>query len=163
MSDRWTPRVTVAAVVERDGRFLVIEERVKGRKVINQPAGHLEPGESLHDAVIREALEETRYAFTPEALVGVYRWVSPGDGRTFIRFAFTGSVRGPVDQAPLDGGIHRALWMSREELAQADLRSPLVLACADDHVRGLRIPLEAVRDVDPHLADDPGADEDMLP
>ncbi len=143
---RCSPEVTVAAVVERDGRFLMVEERIKGRLVLNQPAGHLEDGETLVEAAVREAREETAWQFTPEALVGTYLWRSPADGRSFLRFAFSGTVADfRADQA-LDTGIVRALWMSREQLlaAPARLRSPLVMRCIDDYLLGKRQPLDSV-------------------
>src|SRR5579863_3484598 len=87
----WKPDVTVAALIERDGRYLLVEERIRGRMVFNQPAGHLEDGESLVDAVVRETLEETAWRFTPRWLLGIYQWRSP-QGRSTLRFAFTGAV-----------------------------------------------------------------------
>ena len=142
----WNPEVTVAAVVEQDGRFLMVEERIKGRLVLNQPAGHLEDRETLLEAVIRETREETAWRFHPEALVGVYLWRNPVDERSFLRFAFCGTVDDHQPKLPLDIGIVRAVWMSREQLqAQTPrLRSPLVLRCLDDFVRGSRQPLESV-------------------
>lgn len=144
------PDVTVAAVVEREGRFLVVEERAARRIVINQPAGHLERGESLLDAVVRETLEETAFALSPEALVGVYLWHSAGADRTFLRFAFCGSVSGPDPARRLDRSILRVLWLSREQLqARAGvLRSPLVLRCIDDYLAGTRHPLGLLASLD---------------
>jgi 8-oxo-dGTP pyrophosphatase MutT (NUDIX family) len=143
---RWNPDVTVAAVVERDGRFLVVEERIAGRLVLNQPAGHLEDGETLLAAVIRETREETAWRFAPQALVGVYLWRNPDDGRSFLRFAFCGTVDDHQAAQPLDRGIQRALWLSREQLlAQAGrLRTPLVMRCLDDYLLGRRQPLDSV-------------------
>jgi len=142
----WNPEVTVAAVVERDKRFLVVEERIAGRLVLNQPAGHLEEGETLVEAVIRETREETAWRFHPEALVGTYLWRSPADGRTFLRFAFCGTVDDHRAQQPLDTGIQRALWMSHEQLlAQPSrLRSPLVMRCLEDYLLGKRVALDTV-------------------
>lgn len=142
----WSPEVTVAAVVERQGRFLVVEERIGGRLVINQPAGHLEDGETLLEGVIRETREETAWGFTPEALVGTYVWRSPESGRTFLRFAFCGTVADHRPQQPLDAGIVRAAWFSRDQLlAQSSrLRSPMVLRCVEDFVSGRRHPLDSV-------------------
>jgi 8-oxo-dGTP pyrophosphatase MutT (NUDIX family) len=142
----WNPEVTVAAVVHVDGRFLMVEERVSGRMVLNQPAGHLEDRETLLEAAIRETREETAWRFHPEALVGVYLWRNPADGRSFLRFAFCGRVDDHQPGLPLDIGIVRTVWMSREQLhAQpARLRSPMVLRCLDDYLRGSRQPLESV-------------------
>ncbi|MFJ3055803.1 NUDIX hydrolase [Herbaspirillum sp. NPDC087042] len=150
MSEVWKPSVTVAAIIERQSRFLMVEEHSGDGIRINQPAGHLEAGESLLDAVVREALEESAHVFTPTALVGTYlsRNVSSSRGGlsvTYLRFAFAGSVGAPLERA-LDEGILRTLWMTRDELAAcADRhRSPLVLRCVDDYLRGQRAPLELV-------------------
>jgi 8-oxo-dGTP pyrophosphatase MutT (NUDIX family) len=142
----WNPEVTVAAVVERDGRFLVVEERVSGRLVLNQPAGHLEDRETLIEAAIRETREETAWRFTPDALIGTYLWRNPENDRTFLRFAFCGTVDDHAAGQALDEGIVRAVWMSHEQLlAQPGrLRSPLVLRCIDDYLYGQRQPLESV-------------------
>ena len=130
----WNPEVTVAAVVLRAGRFLVVEERIDNKLVLNQPAGHLEPGETLLAAVIREAREETAWRFEPQALVGTYLWRSPRTGRGFLRFAFCGEVDDHRPAQALDRGIVRATWMTSAELAAqpARLRSPLVMRCIDD-------------------------------
>jgi 8-oxo-dGTP pyrophosphatase MutT (NUDIX family) len=143
---RWNPEVTVAAIVELDGRFLMVEERVAGRLVLNQPAGHLEDRETLMEAVVRETREEAAWRFHPEALVGVYLWRSPVTERSFLRFAFCGTVDDHQPKLPLDIGIVRAVWMSHEQLLaqSARLRSPLVLRCLDDYRRGSRQPLESV-------------------
>jgi len=146
----FNPEVTVAAVVERDSRYLLVEERITGRLVLNQPAGHLEDRETLLDAVIREAREETAWHFVPTALVGTYLWRSPDSGRSFLRFAFCGDVDDfRADQA-LDTGIVRAVWLSREQILnqQARLRSPLVLRCIDDYLLGRRQPLDSVSALD---------------
>ncbi len=144
------PDVTVAAVVERDGRFLVVEERAARRVVFNQPAGHLERGESLAAAVIRETLEETAYRLQPEAITGIYLWRHPVIDRTFLRVAFCGSVEGPDPSARLDRCIIRAAWLTRAELEArpARLRSPLVLRCIDDYLAGHRHPLSLLSEVD---------------
>ena len=140
-----TPEVTVAAVVVRHGRFLLVEERIGGQLVLNQPAGHLEDGETLVEAVIRETREETAWRFHPEALVGTYLYRSP-EGRSFLRFAFCGTVDDHRAQQPLDSGILRALWMTHEQmLAQSSrLRSPLVLRCLQDYLLGRRQALDTV-------------------
>ena len=142
----WNPEVTVAAIVEIDGRFLMVEERIAGRLVLNQPAGHLENGESLLEAVVRETREETAWRFRPEALVGTYLWRNPDDGRSFLRFAFCGVVDDHLAQQPLDKGILRTLWITHEQLlAQSSrLRSPLVLRCLQDFLLGKRQPLDSV-------------------
>jgi 8-oxo-dGTP pyrophosphatase MutT (NUDIX family) len=146
---RWSPHVTVAAVAQRRGRYLVVEERIDGEAVINQPAGHLEAGESLLDAVRRETLEETAWQFTPMALLGVYRWVHPGRGTTFLRFAFAGEVQGHNRSRPLDPEVLAVHWLSRTELMQRRhaLRSPQVLACVDDYEAGTRYPLSVLNEV----------------
>ena len=143
---RFRPDVTVAAVVERGGRFLFVEERARGRIVINQPAGHLEDGESLVDAVVRETLEETGWQLRPEALVGIYQWRNPADGRSFLRIAFTGSVLHHEPARPLDEPILRTLWMDRTELQAASgrLRSPMVTRCVEDYLAGRRYPLDTL-------------------
>ena len=149
MTDVWKPSVTVAAIIERDGRFLLIEEQTSDGIRINQPAGHLEPLESLAQAVVRETLEETAYDFTPSALVGTYmaRYVSKRTGKTvtYLRFAFCGEL-GKKHDLPLDHGILRVLWMSRDEVANCvNLRSPQVLECIDDYLHGQRAPLAFLR------------------
>ena len=134
----WKPHVTVAAIVERDGRFLMVEEQSGGRVVFNQPAGHLEPGESLVDACVRETLEETGWRVRPESLVGSYLWVHPETGDTMLRFCFRARCLEFDAQRPLDEGIIRALWMSVDDLRSKNgaLRSPLVMRCVEDSLKG---------------------------
>jgi len=140
--------LTVAAIAERDGRFLFVQERAARRIVLNQPAGHLEDGESLVDAVIRETREETARAFQPSAVTGLYLWRGPG-GRTVLRVAFTGSVGEQDESAALDRSIIRTLWLNRDEAGarSRELRSPLVLQCLDDYLRGVRFPLTLLNHV----------------
>jgi phosphatase NudJ len=131
---RWAPHVTVAAVVQRGEDFLVVEEQPDGHAVVNQPAGHLEPDESLLDAVIREVLEETAYRFEPTGIVGIYQWTVPDTERTYLRFCFAGDVTGPETGLSIDPDICAVHWMSREQVASGALppRSPMVLRCIDD-------------------------------
>lgn len=147
MSDPWKPSVTVAAVIEHEGRFLLVEELAGGRVCLNQPAGHLDPGESLLDAAARETLEETAFAFTPRQLIGVYLWrteAGQGNGATYLRFAFAGTLGAHDAERRLDDGILRALWLTPGEIADhaAAHRSPLVQRCVDDYLHGRRYPLE---------------------
>jgi 8-oxo-dGTP pyrophosphatase MutT (NUDIX family) len=143
---RWRPSVTVAAVIERDGRFLFVEEEANGRRVLNQPAGHLDPGESLAQAVAREVLEETAHRFTPTGLVGIYRWRYDKEDVTFLRFAFLGRVDGVEEGRQLDKEIIAALWLTPVELAarHAEHRSPLVQQCVADYLAGRSFPLDVL-------------------
>jgi 8-oxo-dGTP pyrophosphatase MutT (NUDIX family) len=142
------PDLTVAAVIERDGEFLLVEERVGTRMVFNQPAGHVERGEQLVTAAVRETLEETAWHFKPEALVGVYFWEQPDKQRTFMRFAFTGRVTDHDSTRRLDRGIERAVWMSHDDIVArtSRLRSPMVMRCIEDYIAGQRYPMDLVRD-----------------
>lgn len=139
----WKPSVTVAAVIERDGRFLFVEEIADGRRVLNQPAGHLDPGESLVQACAREVLEETAHRFTPTRLVGVYRWHYPAKDVTYLRFCFSGRLDG-VEARALDKEIVATHWLTLDELKarSAMHRSPLVQKCVEDHLAGRSYPLE---------------------
>jgi 8-oxo-dGTP pyrophosphatase MutT (NUDIX family) len=141
----WRPSVTVAAVIERDGRFLLVEERSEGRLVLNQPAGHLDPGESLAAACAREVMEETAHRFEPTALVGIYRWHYAAQDVTFLRFCFCGTVLGE-EKRPLDKEIVRLHWLTAAEMREraARHRSPLVQQCVDDYLAGRRFPLEVL-------------------
>jgi len=146
----WTPHVTVAAVIEQDGRFLLVQERESGRAVLNQPAGHLEDGESLVTAVIRETLEETGWHFQPEAVIGIYRWRHPVKRITYLRVTFTGpGLRHDIDR-PLDEGIEDTLWLSAGEICRQPemLRSPLVLKSVVDYLAGARYPLSVLADIE---------------
>lgn len=138
----WRPDVTVATIVARDGRFLVVEENVRGELVLNQPAGHLEPDESLLTAARRETLEETGWTVDLEHLVGVYQWRSDS-GEHFLRFTFAARALHHDAQQPLDEGIVRAVWLTRAEIASGNVRprSPMVLRSIDDWLAGQRLPL----------------------
>lgn len=141
----WKPHVTVAAIVQRDGKFLLVEEETEAGLAFNQPAGHLEEGESLLDAVVRETLEETAYHFKPTHLVGVYNWTHPTkDDTTYLRFAFAGELRGYEADRTLDDGIVAARWLTPAEVraAQARHRSPLIQRCIEDFMAGKQAPLE---------------------
>jgi 8-oxo-dGTP pyrophosphatase MutT (NUDIX family) len=139
----WKPSVTVAAVIERDGRFLLVEESIDGRLVLNQPAGHLDPGESLAEACRREVMEETAHHFEPTGLVGIYRWTYPAKETTFLRFCFRGKV-GVTEDRPLDREIVRLHWLTPQEIkARAEQhRSPMVQKCVDDFMAGRSFALE---------------------
>ena len=140
----WKPNVTVAAVVQRDGKFLLVEEETEAGLAFNQPAGHLEEGESLLAAVVREALEETAYHFKPTHLVGIYNWKHPNKDVTYLRFAFAGELRGYEAERQLDDGIIAARWLTLAEVkeTQARHRSPLILRCIEDLIAGKRYPLD---------------------
>ena len=140
----WKPNVTVAAVVQRDGKFLLVEEETEAGLAFNRPAGHLEEGESLVDAVVREALEETAYHFKPTHLVGIYNWKHPAKDVTYLRFAFAGELRGWEADRKLDEGIVGARWLTLDEVkaTQARHRSPLILRCIEDHLAGKCYPLD---------------------
>ena len=143
----WKPNVTVAAVVQRDGKFLLVEEETDAGLAFNQPAGHLEEGESLIDAVVREALEETAYHFKPTHLVGIYNWQHPTKNVTYLRFAFAGDLLGHDADRPLDDGIIAARWLGSDEIdaCRERHRSPLVLQCIVDWRAGRRFPLDLIR------------------
>lgn len=145
--NQWKPNVTVAAVIERDGKYLLVEEETAEGIRFNQPAGHLEEGESLLEAVVREALEETRYVFRPTSLVGIYQWPRPQGDITYLRFAFCGDIVGEETDRPLDAGIIAPRWLSLDQVRlSADRhRSPLILQCIDDLAAGRRFPLDLIR------------------
>jgi 8-oxo-dGTP pyrophosphatase MutT (NUDIX family) len=157
MDSIWKPHVTVAALIEQDGRFLMVEEEVDagvegaGHEAVairyNQPAGHLEPGESLVDACARETLEETAWQFEPQQLVGIYQWRPAAGDLTYLRFTFCGSLGHHHPDRALDQGIVRALWLTAAELeaTQASHRSPLVMQCVADYLSGRRFPLDLIR------------------
>ncbi len=145
----WKPNVVVAAIAERDGRFLLVEEEAEGQVVLNQPAGHLDEGESLLNAVARETLEETAWHFEPQALLGVYRWVHPNKKTTYVRFAFIGRAFNHEPARTLDDGIVRAVWLTAEEIraAHSRHRSPLIEQCLNDYLSGQRYPLALLKDL----------------
>ena len=142
----WKPNVTVAGVIEQDGKFLLVEEDTADGLLFNQPAGHLEQGESLLAAVTREVREETAYAFTPTGLLGVYHWQHPKKDITYLRFAFVGEITGHDPKQKLDTGILRACWLTPDEIRNsADRhRSPQVLTCVEHYLAGQRFPLSVL-------------------
>ena len=131
---RWSPSVTVAAVIRRHDRYLMVEERPDGTPVINQPAGHLEYGETVTQAIEREVLEETGHRFSPGGLVGVYQWNLPGTQKTYLRFCFCGTVGDPEPGYLTDPDIVATHWLRLDQIRRGDLptRSPLVLRCILD-------------------------------
>ena len=148
MADRWKPNVTVAALIERDGRLLLVEEHTQAGLRLNTPAGHLDPGESPAEGCARETLEETAHHFTPTALVGIYRARFLGDEEdvTYMRVAFTGTLGAFEADRPLDEGIVRTLWMTADEIRSsvARHRSPLLLQCVEDYLAGQRYSLDLI-------------------
>ena len=143
----WKPNVTVAGIIERDGRFLLVEEHTSQGIKLNQPAGHLEPGESLIDAVKREVLEETAFNFEPTFTTGIQLWAkSPGDV-TFLRISFAGEVKEFFPNRKLDTGIIKTVWLSQKEIEDSidKLRSPLVLSCVNDYLEDNLFPLSVIR------------------
>lgn len=145
----WAPRVTVAALVCQQDKYLLVEEESDGLIVLNQPAGHLEQGESIVEAVIRETFEETGVHLNPSHLVGIYRWTPPGKDLTYLRFCIAGALSDPYAVlSPRDPDIRRALWLSYDDIACAsNLRSPLVLKCVNDFRQGRNYPLELYQDI----------------
>lgn len=139
----WTPHVVVACIVERDGRFLMVEERINGESRLNQPAGHWEQDESLVEGAIREALEETRWQVRPTHVLGLYHHDPENLDYGFLRVAFVATAEREHAERLLDTGIERAVWMTREEIAASveRHRSPMVLRCVDDYLAGTRYPL----------------------
>src|SRR5690625_3670987 len=143
------PRITVAAVIEQQNRFLMVEEPIAEQLLLNQPAGHLEDGESLLDAVVREVREETAWEFEPLALVGFYRWRQTQSDKTFIRFCFTGKLHQHHAEQALDADIARTLWLNAQQVKEAGHRhrSPLVQQCIADYLNKQRYPLEILKDI----------------
>ena len=147
------PHITVAAIIEQDGKYLMIKEKANGLEVYNQPAGHWEVDETLEEAVIRETLEETAWDFTPASLTGIYRWKHPEKEEVYLRIAFSGSADTHHQNQPLDDGIIEALWMTREEiesLPEIERRSALVLKSIEDYENGRRCDLSILSDVIEH-------------
>jgi 8-oxo-dGTP pyrophosphatase MutT (NUDIX family) len=143
---QWMPLATVAAIVEDQGKFLLVEEETDRGNRYNQPAGHLEDKESLLAAVVRETMEETAYTFHPEALLGIYHWKHEHNDSTYLRFAYIGRVSHHQPTQALDEGIVRSVWMTVEEMREQAMlmRSPQVLKCVEDYLAGKRYPLEAI-------------------
>jgi 8-oxo-dGTP pyrophosphatase MutT (NUDIX family) len=143
---QWKPHATVAAIVEQNGKFLLVEEVTDRGNRVNQPAGHLEDNESLLEAVVRETLEETAYTFEPTALLGIYHWKHEHNATTYLRFAYIGNVTAHQAELKLDDGIIRAVWMTADEIRAnaALMRSPQVLICIEDYLNGQHYPLSVV-------------------
>ncbi|MHB1284484.1 MAG: NUDIX hydrolase [Metallibacterium scheffleri] len=142
----WRPRVTVAAVVARGDQFLMVEETIRGALCLNQPAGHLESGEEIVDALVRETREETGWQVLPRHFIGVMPWLNPRHGDVTLRFAFAAEALRHDASQPLDAGIVRALWMTRAEIAAQSprLRTSLVLSSIDAWLGGQRLPLATI-------------------
>jgi len=146
---RWAPHVTVAAVLKKDNRFLLVQEKIAGNQVINQPAGHLEDNETLFEASCREVLEETGWHYQPTQLVGIYHWKAPTSKETFLRFCFTGDLLTHDATRELDSCIEQVLWLTTDELAQraSQLRSPLVMRCINDFTNGNKLDLSSIEHI----------------
>ncbi len=145
----WYAHATVAVVVERDGRFLLVEEQVNQHTVLNQPAGHIEPNETFVQAAIRETLEETGWQVKPAALLGIYAYSSPDNGITYHRTCFIAEAERHFPEQPLDEGIIAAKWMTPDEIMQrkAQLRSPMVIRCINDYLAGRAFPLDLITEM----------------
>ena len=142
MTDSWFPHVTVAAIGVRDGQYLLVQETINGKLVLNQPAGHVDQNETLHQAVIRETLEETGWHFEPKCLTGIYQYIAP-NGETYFRFTFFGELIGHDDTIELDTPIDQVVWMDKPTIErQSNLRSQSVLKCIEDYEAGRQWPLE---------------------
>ena len=142
----WKPNTTVAAIIEQNGKFLLVEESTNRGNRFNQPAGHLEDGETLIQAVVRETMEESAYDFTPTELLGVYLWKHAHNETTYLRFAFIGKIGVHYPMQELDTGIIRAVWMDIDEIREKAglMRSPQVITCFEDYLAGKRYPLETI-------------------
>ena len=147
MSVEWQPHVVVASIVEREGRYLIVEEMIAGERRLNQPAGHWERGETLLEAVRRETLEESAWDIEPRSFLGIYIWQPASLPYPFVRFAFVADAVQHHPDRKLDDGILRALWLTPEELRArgSELRSPSVLQCIDDHRAGRTYPLSMIQ------------------
>jgi len=144
----WTPHVTVAAIIEQEQRFLLVEEKSEGLIVFNQPAGHWDEGETLLEAVARETLEESAWHFEPQALIGIYQYTSSINQTTYVRFSFCGQFYHHEPDRVLDTDILGTVWLTRDEIAHLpNLRSPMVLRCIDDYLKGHRYPLSLITQV----------------
>ena len=143
----WTPHATVATIVERNGQYLLVEETVDGRTVLNQPAGHIEKNELIVDAAVRETLEETGWVVELTALTGIYNFISP-DGITYFRFCFAANAIELMPDAELDEGIIGPVWLNQAQLEQrkSQWHSPMVALCIEDFAAGKRFPLEILRE-----------------
>ena len=141
----WKPNATVATIVEKDGHFLMVEEISDGKLVINQPAGHIEEGESITDAAVRETLEETGYHVKVEAFIGIYTFRAP-NGTIYYRFCFSAAVTHRDEDPDIDPDIEKVLWLSKKDISERsdDHRSPLLQACLDDYLAGKRYPLSLI-------------------
>ena len=146
----WTPHTTVASILERDGKFLLVEEHTPQGLLFNQPAGHWEPNETLAAGASREVLEESAYDFDPTFIVGVYRWHAPTSNVTYLRFAFGGNITGHHPERALDQGIVRAVWMTPDEIRETQVRhrSQLILRCVEDYLAGKRYRLDLITHYD---------------
>lgn len=144
----WSPHVTVAAIIERNGKFLLVEENIDGDIVYNQPAGHLEANETLVEAVIREVQEETAWDFEPTAIIGLYRMHLENKNVTYLRVCFSGTVNNHQAEQALDDGIIGTTWMDMDEIEsnKHSLRSPLVLECINDYLAGQTFPIAMIKD-----------------
>lgn len=142
----WYPHLTVAAVIERDGKFLCVEEHPRHNNVINQPAGHVEKDEAIQHAIRREVLEETGFLFCPETIVGLYYFTGT-NGVSYLRICFTGIIEAQQHPGPIDPQITDMHWLGLDELKTQNLRSPLVLNCINDYLAGRRYPLNLIEDM----------------
>ena len=146
-NERWLPHVSVAAIIEKDKKFLLVEERKEGRLMLNQPAGHWENNETLVEAVIRETLEETAWHFRPNYLVGIYQWQHPKDKElTYLRFAFGGELLSKDHTRHLDDGIENTVWYDKKEILDSvdRHRSPQLVKCVEDYINGNRYSLDCI-------------------
>ncbi len=151
----WFPHLTVAAIIEKEGRFLCVEEHPRHNNVINQPAGHIEHGESIEGAIVREMLEETGYDFTPREIIGLY-YIEGTNGISYLRICFTGKLGAQKHTGPIDPDITQTHWFSLKELKQQELRSPVVLDAIDDYLDGIRYPLQLISNyICPHATTKP--------